>query len=107
MPSQVLSTAERGLTDRRPTEKWRDFTAPWPTNGPTHVSTPATPNAAPNSPSGCTPTITTAATPHSAANHPPAAYLTSQVSTSSPRPRLRRRREYLIQTTIVAFLLSP
>ena len=35
-------------------------------------------------PTGSTPTITTAATPHSAANHPPAASLTSQVST--PRP---------------------
>ena len=37
-------------------------------------------------PPGYTPTITTAATPHSAANHPPAAYLTSQVST--PRQTL-------------------
>ena len=33
---------------------------------------------------GYTPTITIAATPHSAANHPPAAYLTSQVSTARP-----------------------
>jgi hypothetical protein len=65
----------------RPTAKWRDSTAPWPTNGPTPGSTAATPNVAKSSPSGCTPTITTAATPHSAANHPPPAYLTSQVST--------------------------
>ena len=79
---RVLSTAEPDLTGRRPTEKWSDSTAPWPTNGPTPVSTPATPNAATSSPSGCTPTITTAATPHSAANHPPAAYLTCQVSTA-------------------------
>src|SRR5687768_4358040 len=42
------------------------------------------PNAATNSPDGYTSTITTAATPHSAANHPPPAYLTSQVSTTSP-----------------------
>src|SRR5580693_1396525 len=92
MRSRVSSTAERGLTGRRPTEKWRDFTAPWLTNGPTPVFTPATPSAATNFPSGCTPTITTAATPHSAANHPPAAYLTSQVSTarspSGPRSTL-------------------
>jgi hypothetical protein len=39
-------------------------------------STPATPNGAPGTPPGHTPTITTAATPHSAAKHPPPAYLT-------------------------------
>ena len=36
-------------TGHRQTAKWRGFTAPWPTNGPTHGSTAATPNAASNS----------------------------------------------------------
>ena len=88
--SHVFANALGGIehrrtrpTDHRPTEKWRDFIAPWPTNGPMPASTGTTQNAATNSRPGCTPTITTAATPHSAANHPPAAYLTSQVSTAS------------------------
>src|SRR5580693_8777382 len=83
-PLVASNTAAPGPTDHRPTEKWRDFIAPWPTNGPMPASTGTTQNAATNSRPGCTPTITTAATPHSAANHPPAAYLTSQVSTASP-----------------------
>src|SRR5690606_8755235 len=96
------STGEPDRTGHRPTARWRDSTGPWPTNGPTPGSTPATPNDAPNSPSGCTPTITTAATPHSEANHPPAAYPTSQASTLAvgrpgdrPGPRLGVGRWYV------------
>src|SRR5271156_6434155 len=86
MRSAASNIAVPGPIARRPTARWRDFTAPWPTSGPTPGSTAATTNAAQSFANGYTPTIATAATPHSAANHPPPVYLTSQVSTASPGP---------------------
>ena len=50
---------------------------------------------------GCTPTITTAATPHSAVNHPPAAYLTSQVSTPSTTAHRRPRESWGVVLCVV------
>src|SRR6185295_1295394 len=84
-PSVISSIGVPVRIDRRPTARSRDFTAPWPTNGPTPGSTAATPTAAQSSRDGYTPTITTAATQHSRVNHPPAVYLTSQVSTTRHR----------------------
>jgi transposase len=82
MLSKALNIDGRDRTGPKPTAKSNDSTAPWPTNGPTPGSTSATLTAARSSHAGCITTITTAATQHSRVNHPPAAYLTSQVSTT-------------------------
>src|SRR5215217_8061223 len=73
-------------------------------SGPTPGSTAATPNAATNSRDGYTPTITTAATQRSRVNHPPAAYLTSQVST--PRPAIVRYNRGLAASPRVRYTLE-
>jgi hypothetical protein len=57
--------------------RWKDSTAPWPTNGPTPVPTAPKPSAAPPCPTGSTPTAITADTLHAAATRP------CQVSTAS------------------------
>lgn len=67
--SSASSTNGLGRTGPRPTARSNASTAPWPMVGPTPVSTPQKPNAAPHSRAGCTSTITTEPTPPSEANH--------------------------------------
>jgi hypothetical protein len=68
-PSCASPRSAPARTDRRPTARSNDSTAPWPTAGPTPASTSPPNSATPLYRAGCTSTIITEPTPPSEASH--------------------------------------